>query len=166
MRGTPPNLLVELDGATFTNTISAHEGSTTTYLRTPQTHLHPQDEPANFTNELPNVKLEGERKVLASYDETHSSAEMDAPGASYSDEGARGRPKKLGSTSEHERKRLEQGRAEDNLLAGSGGTALHGMSGNLSAAETRECVGCCGCGTTNETIVVGREGISNGGLDE
>ena len=44
--------------------------------------------------------------------------------------------------------------------------ALHGMLGNLSAAETRECVGCCGCGMMNEMIVVGREGISNRGLDE
>ena len=69
-------------------------------------------------------------------------------------------PKKLQSTSEHEHEPLEQG-VKDSLPAGSGGMALHGMSGNLSTAETRECVGCCGCGTTNETTVGGREG---GGL--
>ena len=128
MRGMTLNLLVELDGATLTNMISAHEGSMTTYLRTSQTHLHPQDEHANFMNKLLNVELEGERKVLASYDEMHSGAEMDAPGASYSDEGARGRLKKLGSMSEHECEHLEQGRAEDNLPCRVG---WHGSTWNV-----------------------------------
>lgn len=73
----------------------------------------PPDKPELPQNEPRDVKLEGERKVDASFEDARTSDEADASGASIHDEDGRTMPKNLPNASEHIGQQSEQ-RVEQN----------------------------------------------------
>ena len=73
----------------------------------------PPDKPTNLQKEPPSIELDGERKLVVSSNDAHTSNEADALGVSGHIEDARTRPKNLWNVSERVSQRSEQGEEEN-----------------------------------------------------